>query len=191
MSTPLDRRPLDTLDGLEVGRQVKLGAAIPDARNAMLTITPNVSEIESAGYRGTIDQLLTPSSRFAVSIPEGTRGLVLHGPKTPPYKIPVAFIWKTPKSAKTTAAVIWVNESNLVNHRGAPPLPGEKPKTTPAPATVEPSSMFQTLTAPAPLPPSMPLPAPAPLPASMSAPAPGSLDAMLAAIVDARVGARV
>ena len=45
--------------------------------------------------------------------------------------------------------------------------------------------MFQTLTAtPAPLP---------PLPASMAAPAPvaGSLDAMLAAIVDARVGARV
>jgi len=183
MSTPLDRRPLDTLDGLEVGRQVKLGAAIPDARNVMLTIAPNVSEIESAGYRGTIDQLLTPSSRFAVSIPEGTRGLVLYGP-VPPSKIAVAFIWKTPKSEKITAAVIWVNESNLVNHRGAPPLPGEKPKTTPAdptttpaPATVEPSSMFQTLTA------TTPVAAPAPVA--------GSLDAMLAAIVDARVGARV
>lgn len=182
MSTPLDRRPLDTLEGLEVGRQVKLGAAVPDARQLIPAVSPSVLDIEAAGYRGTIDQLLTASSRFAVTIPEGTRGIVLHhgGGVTA-----VAFIWKTPKSEKITAAVCWIHAHHLVNHRGAPPLPGEKPKTTPAPATVEPSSMFQTLTAtPAPLP---------PLPASMAAPAPvaGSLDAMLAAIVDARVGARV
>lgn len=189
MSTPLDRRPLDTLDGLEVGRQVKLGAAIPDARQLIPAVSPSVFDIEAAGYRGTIDQLLTASSRFAVTIPDGTRGIVLHhgGGVTA-----VAFIWKTPKSEKITAAVCWIHAHHLVNHRGAPPLPGEKPKTTPAdptttpaPATVEPSSMFQTLTAtPTPLP---------PLPASMAAPtpAPGSLDAMLAAIVDARVGARV
>ena len=211
MSTPLDRRPLDSFEGIEVGRQVKLGAAIPDARALISAITPSVFEIEAAGYRGKIDQLLTSTSRFAITIPEGTRGIVMRWAGSVRDDLTgaaVAFIWKTPKSEKITAAVCWIHPHHLVNHRGAPPLPGEKPKvgnlgffpipadpTTPAPATVEPSSMFQTLTAPAPatLPPSMPLPAPAPLPSSMStpAPAPGSLDAMLAAIVDARVGARV
>jgi cobaltochelatase CobS len=187
MSTPLDRRPLDTLDGIEVGRQVKLGAAIPDARHLIPAVSPSVFEIEAAGYRGHIDQLLTSTSRFAVTVPEGTRGIVLRMHENGD-SAAVAFVWKTPKSEKITAAVCWIHAHHLVNHRGAPPLPGEKPKTTPAdpttpaPATVEPSSMFQTLTA-----------TPAPLPAPVAAPAPvaGSLDAMLAAIVDARVGARV
>lgn len=178
MSTPLDRRPLDTLEGLQAGRQVKLGAAIPDARQLIPTVLPSVFDIKAAGYRGTIEQMLTASSRFAVTIPEGTRGIVLHhggGVAN------VAFIWKTPKSEKITATVCLIHAHHLINHRGAPPLPGEKPKTTPAPATVTLPSMFQTLTA-----------TPAPLPASsMAAPALGSLDAMLAAIVDARVGARV
>ena len=197
MSTPLDRRPLENFDGIEVGRQVKLGAAIPDARPLISAITPSVFEIEANGYRGTIDQLLTSTSRFAVTIPEGTRGIVLRW-SSDCTSAAVAFIWKTPKSEKITAAVCWITAADLVNHRGAPPLPGEKAKTTaptdpttPAPAPVEPSSsMFQTLTA-TPLPPSMPLPEPTPLPSSIPAPAPGSLDAMLAAIVDARVGARV
>lgn len=138
-STPLDRRPLESFDGFEIGRQVKLGPTIQDARTLIPAVPPSIMEIEAAGYRGTIDQYLTSTSRFPVTIPEGTRGLVLNlqGSNN---TAAVAFIWKTPKSEKITAAVVWIGAYYLVNHRGAPPLPGEKiaqqPQTTTPAATL-------------------------------------------------------
>jgi hypothetical protein len=185
MSTPLDRRPLDTVADLTLFRQVKLGRAIDDARSLMPYYTDEETRaaLVAAGYRGTVDQTLNVSSRFAVAIPEGTRGLVL---TTGTESVNVVLVWKTPKSGKVTAAVVRLVAPDLVNHRGAPPLPGE-----PAPAalakaaavTPEPAPLFSS--------PVSSNPAPIMTPAAAPAPAAGSLDAMLAAIVDARVGARI
>ena len=179
----LDRYPLETLAGLTPGRQVKLGPAIPDARDLM-TYTPaeEVRDVLKAhGYTGTIDQVLTRDvSRFPVTIPEGTRGIVEGVDADGRWAI-VAFVWKTPKSGKITAAMVQVEPAHLVNHRGAPPLPGMPlPGTSTTSTTTEPPAMLNALTAT----PSAPAPAPAPAAA-------GSLDALLAAVVDARVGARI
>lgn len=178
-ASTLDRRPLDAdqFAALTSGRQVKLGDAIEDARNySPCTLAPR--DLSTLGYKGEVDQILTMDSRFPVAIPEGSRGIVS---KThPDGGVEVAFIWKTPKSGKVTAVTVCLHYSALVNHRGTPPLPGEPmpgrstSTSTTSPSTPEPS-MFATLTA-------TPTPAPA---------AAGSLDAMLAAIVDARVGARI
>jgi cobaltochelatase CobS len=140
--------------------------------------------LQALKYKGTIDQSLTHASRFPVTIPEGTRGIV---EEVYSQTALVLFVWKTPKSGKVTAAPVFVSAEQLVNHRGTPPLPGEPmPKaststeTTTTNGTDEGSTMFQTLTA---TPPAKAAPAPAPVA--------GSIDAMLAAIVDARVGARI
>lgn len=178
----LNRYPLYTLAGHEPGRQVKLGPALDDARPIMTPTAPAdvLDTLKAHGYTGTVDQVLTHSARFPVTIPEGTRGIV-EGVDTDGRWAIVAFVWKTPKSGKITAAMVQVEPAHLLNHRGAPPLPGEpRPgsattSTATAPATQEPP-MLQTLTA------TNPAPAPA---------AAGSLDALLAAVVDARVGARI
>jgi len=166
------------------GRQVKLGPAIPDARDLM-TYTPaeEVRDVLKAhGYTGTIDQVLTRDvSRFPVTIPEGTRGIVEGVDADGRWAI-VAFVWKTPKSGKVTAAMVQVEPAHLVNHRGAPPLPGMPlpgtATTSTTSTTTEPPAMLQTLTATPPAP---------------AAPAPslGAMDALLNAVVDARVGARI
>jgi len=175
----LDRYPLDTLAGLTPGRQVKLGPAIPDARGWMTPTAPAdvLATLTTYGYTGTVDAVLGPSARFPVTIPEGTRGIVSAVEDDARFAF-VVFVWKTPKSGKITAAMVQVEAAHLVNHRGAPPLPGMPlpgTSTTTVPATQEPP-MLQTLTAT----PSTPAPAAA-----------GSLDALLAAVVDARVGARI
>lgn len=185
-ATTLERRPLETLAGLEPGRQVKLGAAIDDARSDMPTewIASSVeAQLKARGYAGTLGQILTSSSRFPVTIPEGTRGIV---DSIFADTALVLFVWKTPKSNKVTAAPMFVRAGQLVNHRGAPPLPGEpmpgrstSTEGTSTTGTEEGSTMFQALTA------TPPKAAPAPAPVA------GSIDAMLAAIVDARVGARI
>jgi cobaltochelatase CobS len=180
----LDRRPLDAdqFAALTPGRQVKLGAAIPDARSIAHPSQLVPRDLSALGYAGSVDQIMTADSRFPVAIPEGSRGIVS---KThPDGGVEVAFIWKTPKSGKVTAVTVCLHYSALVNHRGTPPLPGEPmpgrstSTSITSPSTPEPS-MFATLTA-------TPTPAPTPAPAAA-----GSLDAMLAAIVDARVGARI
>jgi cobaltochelatase CobS len=185
MSTPLDRRPLDTVSDLTLFRQVKLGRAIDDARSLMPYYTDEETRaaLAAAGYRGTVDQTLNVSSRFAVTIPDGTRGLVL---TTGTESVNIVFVWKTPKSGKITAAVVRLVAPDLVNHRGAPPLPGE-----PAPAALAKAVHAAVAQEPAPAPSATINPAPIMTPAAAPAPAAGSLDAMLAAIVDARVGARI
>lgn len=183
-ASTLDRRPLDLdqFHSLTSGRQVKLGDAIEDARP--ICCTPLVPrDLTTLGYKGSVDQIMHAHSRFPVTIPEGSRGIVAG--KHLDGGVDVAFIWKTPKSGKVTAATVCLHYSALVNHRGTPPLPGEpmpgRSTTAPASTTSTPEpSMFATLTA-------TPTAAPAPAPT----PAAGSLDAMLAAIVDARVGARI
>jgi len=179
----LDRYPLDTLAGLTPGRQVKLGAAIPDARGWMTPTAPAdvLATLTTYGYTGTVDAVLGPSARFPVTIPEGTRGIVSAVEDDARFAF-VAFVWKTPKSGKITAAMVQVEAAHLVNHRGAPPLPGMPlpgtSTTSTTSTTTEPPAMLNALTAT----PSAPAPAPA---------AAGSLDALLAAVVDARVGARI
>jgi len=179
----LDRYPLDTLAGLVPGRQVKLGAAIPDARGWMTPTAPAdvLATLTTYGYTGTVDAVLGPSARFPVTIPEGTRGIVSAVEDDARFAF-VAFVWKTPKSGKITAAMVQVEAAHLVNHRGAPPLPGMPlpgtSTTSTTSTTTEPPAMLNALTAT----PSAPAPAPA---------AAGSLDALLAAVVDARVGARI
>lgn len=173
----LERYPLPSFDGITPGRQVKLGDAIPDARNLIVThldADRMTRTLAALGYSGTIDQTLTSDSRFPVTIPEGTRGLVEY--VTDSGSALVAFVWRTPKSNKITATLAYVEASQCVNHRGAPPLPGEAIPAAATTTTKEPPPMLQALTTPR-----------APVPA----PAAGSLDAMLAAIVDARVGARI
>jgi len=179
----LDRSPLTSLAGIEPGRQVKLGPTIEDARDCMPTDTTAAgirAALSRRGYRGTIDMVLGHDSRFPVALEEGARGIV--DLITPTGSALVLFVWKTPKSGKITAAAVYVTAGQLVNHRGAPPLPGEpmpgRPTTTTT-TTPEPLPMLAALTA---------TPEAAP---TVPAPAAGSLDAMLAAIVDARVGARV
>lgn len=171
---PLDRYPLTTFSGIERGRQVKLGDAISDARNLIVThldATRMTQTLTSLGYGGTVDQTLTAESRYPVTIPEGTRGVV--EAITNADTALVAFVWRTPKSNKITATLCYVDPAQCVNHRGAPPLPGEAIPA--AAATTTTKEDLPPVTAPA------------------TAPnvAPGSLDAMLAAIVDARVGARI
>lgn len=188
MSNTLDRRPLESLDGLTVGRQVKLGTEMPDARTRTMTATfDTVGFLIRQGYQGAIEQVLTCDARFPVTIPEGTRGLVADLSGT---FATVVFVWRTPKSNKTTAAAVHVYAAELVNHRGAPPLPGEpapanrSTSTTSTTPAKEPAPMLATLTAtPSPIA-TNPTPAPA-------APAAGSLDAILTAVIDARVGARI
>jgi len=179
----LDRYPLDTLAGHEPGRQVKLGPTLDDARPIMTPTAPAdvLDTLKAHGYTGTVDQVLTHSARFPVTIPEGTRGIVEGVDADGRWAI-VAFVWKTPKSGKITAAMVQVEPAHLVNHRGAPPLPGMPLPGTSATTstTTEPPAMLNALTAT----PSAPAPAPAPAAA-------GSLDALLAAVVDARVGARI
>lgn len=180
MPNPLDRSPLTSTDGLTQGRQVKIGAAIEDARQLMTDYPLVPRDFAALGYKGTIDQILHRDSRFAVSIPEGTRGLIS---RVIGHTVTVGLIWKTPKSGKITAATLDLHYSALVNHRGSPPMPGEPmpgSTSTPAPSPSSEPTMLQALTAPA-------APAPAPAPAPVA----GSIDAMLAAIVDARVGARI
>jgi len=191
MPSTLDRSPLTSLAGIEPGRQVKLGPAIRDARDLMPTDDPTGARIAQSlarhGYAGAVDQILGPGSRFDVTIETGTRGIVDY--VTPTGSALVLFVWKTPKSGKITAAAVYVTAGQLVNHRGAPPLPGE-----PLPGrSSSSSSSSTTTTAPAPVTSSEPLPMLQTLTAPVPAPAPvaGSLDAMLAAIVDARVGARI
>lgn len=194
MSTnTLERRPLTNWDGIQPGRQVKLGDALPDARQMIepsLSASQIVGLLQAHGYAGTIEQVLTNESRFAVTIPEGTRGTVAL--MEPGRNIAVIFVWKTPKSNKVTAACVRVHYGQLVNHRGAPPLPGAPmPGQTPLTRTADPSpsldldpapSMLQTLTA-------TPTPStPAP---TTPAPAAGSLDAILSAIVAQQVEHRI
>lgn len=169
----LDRRPLDTLDGLDTGRQVKLGVAITDARGRAASPSVDVAGFLSRrGYAGTIDQVLTSESRFPVTIPEGTRGIVFTRDSA---LAGVVFVWKTPKSDKVSACLVYVSAPELVNHRGAPPLPGE-----PAPANRSTSTTSTTSTATTQTTTTM-----------TTAPAAGSLDAILTAVIDARVGARI
>jgi len=183
MSSTLDRSPLTSLAGIEPGRQVKLGASIEDARSFCPYYTDTAGTLATHGYRGAVDQYLDSLSRFPVTVPEGTRGIV-DAVDHSTGLVTVAFVWKTPKSGKITAASVRVGAGHLVNHRGAPPMPGEPmPGKSVAPAapslTSAPAPMLATLTA-----------SPAPV-APVTQPAAGSLDAMLAAIVDARVGARI
>ncbi len=102
----LDRYPLDTLAGHEPGRQVKLGPALDDARPIMTPTAPAdvLDTLKAHGYTGTVDQVLTHSARFPVTIPEGTRGIVEGVDADGRWAI-VAFVWKTPKSGKVTAAI--------------------------------------------------------------------------------------
>lgn len=183
----LDRYPLSSLAGIDRGRQVKLGPTIQDARAQHMMPTWHTTVDETAanlGYKGTIDQYLTASSRFPVTIPEGTRGIV---DSVDGETASVLFVWKTPKSNKITAALVRVSAGELVNHRGAPPLPGEPlPGREPSPSVQQPT-MFAALTDPTPTkePATMPTTTPAPAPASTG------FDALLNAAIDATVGARV
>lgn len=195
----LDRRPLDTLAGLTPGRQVKLGPALDDARSRMTYTAPAdvLATLKEHGYTGTVDTVLGPSARFPVTIPEGTRGIVEGVASDDAWAI-VIFVWKTPKSGKITAAAVQVAEYHLVNHRGAPPLPGmPMPGTSTAPATTEePPTMFAALTAtPQATPPFATSWEGTPKRTSTTEPAPapslGAMDALLNAVVDARVGARI
>lgn len=190
MTTPLSRHPLDTVVDLPVGRQVKLGAAVADARSRMPIYSVNdvADLLRDNGYTGTVEQCLTDSSRFPVTIPEGTRGIVVaSGLDT----VQVALVWRTPKSNKITAAVMRCAAGDLVNHRGAPPLPGEpapanRTATVTATTTTTEPAMLATLTAPA-----APAPVAQPSLFTPTTPATGSIDAIFAAMVDATVGARI